>query len=214
MKHYNRILLVAVLLTAIGISDCFPQYTRNYRRVTPSRNYSITKYDTLQVKQCYQLDNANAIGVVFRYWRVDMWMGVFRNNRTDAPVVEYDTINVTDSTRFHFYQTSNPGDGTVIIWESRYDFYSEMRAYLYKNGELKKLGKIDIDLADATVDKLHYPVSDIAMSTDGHSIKMFFRSPLTVRLSRPADPKNFYYIWDGINQLLPVFNEVIERPLW
>ena len=113
---------LTIFLGMILIQAVYCQEVDLYTPFTPQKNNVIQKFDTLNIRECYNLDKSNSIGVVFRYWQVDMWVSLFRDNRSNVTISDFDTINVTDSTRFHFYQTQDPADGIVIIWESRYDY--------------------------------------------------------------------------------------------
>ncbi len=213
MRLSIKIIVLFLMLTAV-CQELTAQYYRNYSSFTPVKNNTIKRFDTLRVGQCYDLDNATAIGVIFRYWLVDMWIGVFKNNRTSEPAAVFDTVNVSDSTRLYFYRTQNPSDGVIIIWESRYIFDSELRAYLFRNGTVKKMGRLDIDLEDAFETNVYYPVSKIKMTTDGKRIIFSFMEPVKFRLRESLDPKDFYYLYDGVGLLTPVVRGKVTIPAW
>lgn len=208
-----KVMILVLLLTGVSVT-LLAQYTRAYSAFTPAKNNSIKRFDTLRVGACYNLDNTTAIGVVFRYWHIDMCIGVFKNNRNSEVAAAFDTVNVSDSTRLYFYRTSNPSDGVVIIWESRYIFDSELRAYLFKNGTVKKMGKIDVDLDDALLTQVSYPISKIRITTDGQQIKFTFSEHLKLRISQPLAPSEFYYYYEGGSQLIPVVKGKVRKPLW
>jgi len=205
---------ILVLLVTMLFQEVRAQYARSYSAFTPLKNNSIKNFDTLRVGHCYNLDNTTEIGVVFRYWHIDMCVGVFKNNRNSEIAAAFDTVNVSDTTRLYFYRTQDPSDGVVIIWESRYIYDSELRAYLFKNGIVKKMGKIDVDLDDALATKVSYPVAKINITTDGKQIKFTFREHLKFRISQPLAPEDFYYFYEGGSQLIPVVKGEIRKPLW
>ena len=213
MRIFFKVLILVLLMTGESVT-LLAQYTRTYSAFTPAKNNSIKRFDTLNVGHCYNLDNTTAIGVVFRYWHIDMCIGVFKNNRNSEVAAAFDTVNVSDSTRLYFYRTQNPSDGVVIIWESRYIFDSELRTYLFKNGIVKKMGKIDVDLDDALLTQVSYPVSKIRITTDGQQIKFTFKEHLKLRISQPLAPSEFYYYYEGGSQLIPVVKGKVRKPLW
>jgi hypothetical protein len=213
MRILYKMIFLAFLLTT-GCQALMAQYSRSYSAFTPVKNNNIRKFDTLRVGHCYNLDNTTAIGVIFRYWLVDMCVGVFKNNRNSEVAAAFDTVNVSDSTRLYFYRTSTPSDGVVIIWESKYIFDSELRAYLFRNGNVTNLGKIDVDLDDGEAASIAYPVSKIRIQTDGRRIKFTFTEHLKFRISQPFAPEDFYYFWEGGHQLIPVLKGVIGKPVW
>lgn len=212
MNTVRKFFLLVALMLLFG--EPILSQTRSFISFTPQRNQIIRHYDTLRMGPCYNLDPSTIIGVVWRTWQVDMWVAVFKNNRKDQPVNEFDTVNFSEDTRFYFYRTSNSADGTVIIWESKYDFDSELRAYLFKNGTVRKLGKIDVDLDDISTDKISYPVSAIRIKMEQGDIMFTFDRHLIFRLSERYAPDEFYYVWDGISQLIPVKKGIPGNPLW
>ena len=206
--------IILVLLLSGGGQVLFAQYSRSYSAFTPVKNNTIKRFDTLRVGHCYNLDNTTAIGIIFRYWFMDMCVGVFKNNRNSETAAAFDTVNVSDSTRLYFYRTTNPADGVVIIWESRNLFDSELRAYMFKNGTVSKMGKIDVDLDDALTTMVPYPVARIRITTDGRKIKFNFLEHLKLRISQPLAPEDFYYLWEGGHQLIPIVKGEPRNPLW
>ena len=213
MRPYFKVLIMVLLFTGLGQENS-AQSIRYYTPFSLPRNYNVKRYDTLQVNQCYSLDNNTTIGVIFRYWLVDMCVGVFKNNLNRELAAAFDTVNVTDSTRFYFYRSPIPSDGVIIIWESQYEFDSELRAYLFKNGTVKKMGKIDVDLDNSTIPNVSYPVSKIGIRTDGKKIQFTFKEPLKFRISQPMAPEDFYYMYDGVSQLIPVIKGKAAKPVW
>jgi hypothetical protein len=213
MRILFKLFLILLLMTGLS-REVMAQYSRSYLPFTPAKNNVIKRFDTLRVGHCYDLDNSTTIGVVFRYWMLDMCAGVFKNNKNSETIAAFDTVNVSDTTRFYFYRTTNPSDGVVIIWESRYIFDSELRAYLFKNGKVVKMGKIDVDLDDALLTQVSYPVSKISITTDGRRVQFNFKAPLKFRISQPFSPGDFYYLYEGGNQLIPIKNGKPGKPLW
>ncbi|MEI7499031.1 MAG: hypothetical protein WCK84_01180 [Bacteroidota bacterium] len=213
MRQFIK-LFILLLFFAGGCQVIFAQASRSYSAFNPAKNNAIKRFDTLKVGHCYNLDDVTTIGLIFRYYLGDMWVGAFKNNRNREPVAAFDTVNVSDSTHLYFYRTNNTSDGIVVIWESRYIYDSELRAYMFKDGNLKKMGKIDVDLDDALVTRVSYPVSKIRISTDGRKIKFTFKEHLKLRISQPFAPEDFYYIYEGGNQLIPVKKGKIGKPVW
>lgn len=213
MRMIYKVFLLLLMFTS-GFQVIYAQYSRSYMEFTPIQNNIIRKFDTLKVGHCYNLDHTTEIGVVFRYWLVDMCVGVFKNNNNRDIVSAFDTVNVSDSTLFHFYHTTNPSDGIIIIWESRYIFDSELRAYMFKNGKVTKMGKIEVDLDNALVPQVQYPVSKILIKTDGQRIEFTFKEHLKFRISQPFAPEDFYYVYKDGGQLIPVLKGKAGRPVW
>jgi hypothetical protein len=213
MQKTYSVIISGIFLLLCGIA-AYSQGFRKYISVSQAKNLTIKKYDTLPVGICYTLDNSTSIGVVQRKVLADMWVAVFKNNKWDLNTVTCDTMIYTDSTRFHFYHSAFPGDGQIILFESRYSFDSELRLYLFRNGVFTRLGRIDVDLRDPRKTHVHYPVSEIYISSDGKNVRVDFGKPLIHRISEPYDTSEYYLIFDGVSRLLPVINGNVKKPLW
>lgn len=207
-------IFIALFLILTGHPALFSQEYGSFYSFSPARNNKIRFFDTLRVAQCYNLDNVSSIGIVQRTWYADMWVSVFKNNQSERTYADFDTVNFSDTTRFYFYRSANPSNGIVIIWESRYTYYSELRAYIFKGGIVRKMGKIDVDLDDIGGSEVHYPISAISIKSAEGTIIFTFKKHLVLRISERFDPEDFYYKWDGAGQLLPVKKGVTGKPVW
>jgi hypothetical protein len=85
---------------------------------------------------------------------------------------------------------------------------------MFKNGKVTKMGKIEVDLDNALVPQVQYPVSKILIKTDGQRIEFSFTEHLKFRISQPFAPEDFYYVYKDGGQLIPVLKGKAGRPVW
>jgi len=196
MKNRAKYILV-VLLGCICWHSVSAQEMRPFEPFSAAKNSSITRFDGLDVDHCYTLDNTTSVGIIHRPLWIDMFFGVFKNSRKDTVAAVFDTLNTTEYPIFlHFYKTNRPADGMIILWESRYIYDEEWRAYWYKNGVVHRLGSFEIDYLCAKCRNVYYPVKAIQISTNGDRVVFKFTKDLVFRVSHRVEANKFMYIYE------------------
>jgi len=189
--------LLLFLLGWICWHGVFAQEMRSFTSFNPAKNSAITRFDGFDVDHCHTLDNTTSIGIVHRPLWIDMFLGVFKNSRKDTVTAVFDSLNRTDYPVFlHFYKTNQPADGIIILWEARYIYDAEWRAYWYKNGVVRRLGSFEIDYLCAKCRNVYYPVKAIHISTNGDRVMFKFTKDLVFRVSQRVEANKFLYIYE------------------